>query len=941
MNQAVAEDPAVLPQAPVHDAFISYSRRDRAFAALLEKALKAYKPPKEVGAAQRYLGIFRDESDFTGTEYFSAIDAQLRQSKKLILLCSPAARGSRFVDDEVRRFIQVRGAANVIPLLLSGVPNNEARPDQQADMAFPQALCDALQMPLATPYLDFDPRRDKPSKGAFEGTWYTLLANLYDVSRSEIEQRDRNRQARQRRIAGAVATAVILLLSGALVVALIARNEAVQQRQVALAEKAEAQRQRDIAEDRRRAALARQLNVAADAALADGAEGARRSLLLSIESLRANWTAEGQEALLANIDLLPRPPAILRQPHQAPVRALAFSHDGQWLASEAEDATVVWDRTARQEVKRLPPTGRGQRRVLAFSPDRRWLVATCRPAAGCVWDTGTWTVATPLQPQAMLQSAEFSPDGKLLATAARGSSEVQLRETTTWRLLPGFGVASANQPVNGLAFSPNGRWLATQLKDRVVVWDVARRRQVAQVESTSSVARTLAFSPDGRRLAAIDRQGGLALYAVTSDPAGAVRLVAEPNWRTPRIDPRVTPVFSRDGARLAFGLRDGGISVVAVADHRETTRIAQSAEALAFEPDSGALATGSPDGGIAVWSKDMTPTLPMANAETMARLALSPDGRWLAAIDQQRSLSIFDTEGQRRIAKFEPEEDAAQIDFSRDGRWLLSTSDHAVRVTDTRTWKEVLRHQGNDWITDQVMLTAEGGWLVVAGGGRVHRYPTGSWRGSVPIEVRADAFFASPDALQLATYSQWSFARGLGLLHPSMTRVWSMSGGEPLAWLSHEADDLKQPMFGQLGRAPSASGPWTSATAGGDAALASAALAWPKLQTLAELRTAPNKPWLAAINARGEPLAAANVARARRAHGAGDIVSAFSADGRWLASSGSDATLRLWLTSTTDLIDEACSRIARNLSQEEWKLHLGDEVYRRTCPAPPPASVPR
>ena len=118
VDRADAAQPATpSPAAWVNDAFISYSRHDRAFAVLLEKALKAYRPPPGISAAQRHLAVFRDESDFTGTEYFTAIDAQLRQSRKLILLCSPAARGSRFVDDEVRRFIEARSAADVIPLL--------------------------------------------------------------------------------------------------------------------------------------------------------------------------------------------------------------------------------------------------------------------------------------------------------------------------------------------------------------------------------------------------------------------------------------------------------------------------------------------------------------------------------------------------------------------------------------------------------------------------------------------------------------------------------------------------------------------------------------------------------------------------------------------------------------------------------------------------------
>ena len=53
----------------LHDAFISYSRKDKAFVDLLENALRRYKPPKDLIAPQRRLDVFRDTEDFIGTEY--------------------------------------------------------------------------------------------------------------------------------------------------------------------------------------------------------------------------------------------------------------------------------------------------------------------------------------------------------------------------------------------------------------------------------------------------------------------------------------------------------------------------------------------------------------------------------------------------------------------------------------------------------------------------------------------------------------------------------------------------------------------------------------------------------------------------------------------------------------------------------------------------------
>jgi hypothetical protein len=156
---------------------------------------------------KRRLNIFRDEEDFTGTEYYQAVGRHLQGSRKLIIICSPNARASSFVDDEIQRFTQVHSAEDLIPVVIAGSPETTSAADD-ADMAFPAALCERLELPLASDYRGFDPKSSNLHSARYRTSWYKLLADICNCSRAEIERREGRRKFR-RRIQWGGAVAVI------------------------------------------------------------------------------------------------------------------------------------------------------------------------------------------------------------------------------------------------------------------------------------------------------------------------------------------------------------------------------------------------------------------------------------------------------------------------------------------------------------------------------------------------------------------------------------------------------------------------------------------------------------------------------------------------------------------------------------------------------------
>jgi WD40 repeat protein len=166
------------------DVFISYSRTDRLLARSLHLALERVEVPVDAVGLGTRLYVFRDETDIRGTRYYDSIDSTLRSSRKLLVVCSPAARKSDFVNDEIQRFLGHHSLTDVIPVIAVGLPNNATTSDEMK--AFPELLGDT---PLAADLSTFEPRRNRLQDREWEPAWHLILANVFDLPRSALDKR--------------------------------------------------------------------------------------------------------------------------------------------------------------------------------------------------------------------------------------------------------------------------------------------------------------------------------------------------------------------------------------------------------------------------------------------------------------------------------------------------------------------------------------------------------------------------------------------------------------------------------------------------------------------------------------------------------------------------------------------------------------------------------
>jgi WD40 repeat protein len=213
--------------------------------------------------------------------------------------------------------------------------------------------------------------------------------------------------------------------------------------------------------------------------------------------------------------------------HSGDVNSLAFSPDGRWLLSGGSDRTVrLWDRAER--TLRRVFTGHGDDVYsVGFAPDSSRFASTSFDGKIRVFGLdGDLPLATLSGPAGFAFRVAFSPDGRSLA-ASRQRTERET-ELEIWDLAaknPPRRLLGHRKLAGSLAYSPDGTVLISGSKDHSVrLWD-ARSGRLVQVLEHSRDVSAVAFTPDGRRFAAVD-------------------------WKTIRVYPFEPPAARQDPARL-------------------------------------------------------------------------------------------------------------------------------------------------------------------------------------------------------------------------------------------------------------------------------------------------------------------------------------------------------------------------------------------------------
>ncbi|MEE1000726.1 MAG: TIR domain-containing protein, partial [Bacteroidales bacterium] len=431
-------------------AFISYSHKDKDAAKKLQNFIQGYKIPAKLedrpDLPKRIGRVFRDEDELAGDELTPQIEEALRQSRYLIVVCSPNSAKSKYVNEEIEYFKSLGGETKILPYIIAG----KATMDEDPECCYAPALKENQEKYQIV-------GGDAQENGA-EAASVKLIAGMLKLEFNTLYDRFRKAEKRKRKIVITAITAFALLMAGVTAWILFlygGLDKAMNDLNKAYAnlklEKAKVEIEKK-AKDKAYAELDltykdlfatkdtlaiknlalqstnRELNLknlslqeSKSIILAENAMnkiekgdylGARRSAL---EAITLSYSPEAEAALRQSWE---SNSAIL-EGHSDWVESVSFSPDGKYLASGSEDETVIiWDAKSGEKLKTLEGHSHYVESV-CWSPDGKYLASGSADNNVIIWDTKSGECIRTLKGHSeKVLSVCWSPDGKYLASGS-------------------------------------------------------------------------------------------------------------------------------------------------------------------------------------------------------------------------------------------------------------------------------------------------------------------------------------------------------------------------------------------------------------------------------------------------------------------------------------------------------------------------------------------
>ncbi len=598
-------------------AFISYKREDQKWAKWLQDTLENYKLPSVLNGRtdlpKEIRPVFRDKSELASGVLADEIQTALKQSKYLIVICSPRSAQSEWVNKEIQSFIDLGRTEKIIPFIIEGRPHAQ-NPDEEC---FPSLL---RNLPPEQELLGIEVDEMGRDAAAVK-----VVAQMFGLQFDSLWQRHERQQKRRRNWAMCVIAAFALLVMG--VAGWIWH-------------------QNKMLKDTHREMMVSHAKLVAKEVMANAKTDSYLSRIIALNFLSDNYYNKN-ENIVPEFESALRTASIYNSAvligHSAAITSTCFSPDGKFVLSSSFDNTIkLWDASNGICLKTF--NGHTDRVYKAvFCSDLSKIASCSKDNSIKIWDVkSSNNINTLLGHEDAVYSVAFSPDGKHVLSSSEDKT-IRIWDVETGECLN--TLKGHNGMVECSLYSPTGDIIASCSEDSTIkLWDANSGICTKTLFGHKGAVQSVEFSLDGQYIVSASRDSTVKIW--NTDSGHCIRTL------TGHSNGVQYASFSNNGKLVASSSDDATTRIWEVSSGncidilKGHTIYATSPH---FSPDSKRIVTGSVDWTVRIWDVGIKKEGKQLDIKSVNRKPrFSPDGHQITFISND-SIWIYDVSSEKKL----------------------------------------------------------------------------------------------------------------------------------------------------------------------------------------------------------------------------------------------------------------------------------------------------